>query len=42
MIHQKGYFPCQRDREGLLTVKAQDKQNISKTFEIIFVSKAWG
>ena len=39
IIHQKRYFPCQRDHESSLTVKAQDKQNISETFEIIFFQK---
>ena len=36
IIHQKRYFLCQRNRESSLTAKAQDKQNISKTFKIIF------
>ena len=39
IIHQKRYFPCQRDRESSLTTKVQDKQNISKTFEINFCQK---
>ena len=38
-IHRKRYFPFQRDRESSLTTKAQDKQNISKPFEIIFYQK---
>ena len=40
IIHQKRYFLCQRNRESSLTAKAQDKQNISKTFKILFLSKA--
>ena len=40
IVHQKRYyFPCQRDRDSSLTAKAQGKQSISRTFEVIFCQK---
>ena len=39
ILHQKRSFPCQRHRKSSLTAEAQGKQNIPKTFEIIFWQK---
>ena len=40
IVHQKQcYFPCQCNRDSSLTAKAQGKQSISRTFEIIFCQK---